>query len=943
MDPILEPARANILAALAAVAAPLIAAPALAQSGHQDEPIQFGDPADHSWSQEFFPGSTHDPDIPSFDELLGAPAGSRMARSQEIRDAFEVWAELSPRARLVDHGRTHEGRPLYHLVIARPDRLESLDAILDELALLADPRGLSEPRARELIARLPAVAWMAYSIHGDETSGADAAGPLAWHLVAGTSADVTDLLDELIVVIDPNQNPDGRERFISQVEQMAGYVTSLDHAAMQRGRWPLGRGNHYLFDMNRDWIGGVAMETRARWEAIRRYSPQLLVDGHEMGALDTFLTYPQAAAHHPQLPRTLGSWQGRLADDLAKAFDAFGWGYYTREWADAWAPFYTDAWGSMNGAIGVLYEQGSTGGAPVVRASGEVVSYREAVHGQIVASLSNLRSVAPQREAVLGDYLAARRRACEPEDSSRIFVLGPNTDHPERRDALLAVLDGQGIEHETVDGFTLTDAVDRFGQGSESLDIPAGSTVVALAQPQGRLVSAYFDFDTRMPADYLQREREDLEREGYGNLYDATAWDLGHAFDLECWWGTAPASPAEPIAIPRDDGPQRPDGPVYAWAVDGTSDAAPRFAAAALAAGLKVHLSDRDFRGAGREFARGSLLIRRHENEIHDLDARVNAVAGRTAVVIHELSTGRSPDEGPDLGGGHFTLLERPRIGLLSNAPFASDEFGHLWHHLDVRLGVSHSILDAQSFGSYDLRRFNVLILPPGGAVDSMLADHAEALTDWIRAGGTLIACGGSAADVADESLGLSDVRRHSDVLSEIPVYRAQAGHALDAGRSTVDVEVLFSGEGSVGGEALVTEAEGDDDVLGRRDRWMQRFAPAGVFLAAHVDQHHWLTAGAGPTMPVYFAGSHALVHAGDTPVRLAQGPGLRLSGLLWPEAADRLQLSAYATVERHGAGQVILFAGNPAFRGSMRGTARLFANAVVYGPGAGASTPVPR
>ncbi|QDU69565.1 M14 family zinc carboxypeptidase [Engelhardtia mirabilis] len=944
MDAIFQPSRAAIVAVLAALALTWAAPLAQAQVGTDaGRPIRFGDPAAHRWTEDFFPGSEHDPSIPSLDELLGAPAGSRMAHSAEIRAAFETWAELSPRMRLVGHGRTHEGRPLYHAIIARPDRLEQLDGILGDLGRLADPRGLTDAEASGLIERLPAVAWMAYSIHGDETSGADAAGALAWHLIAGTGPDVTGLLDELIVIVDPNQNPDGRERFISQVEQMAGYVSNLDHASMQRGRWPFGRGNHFLFDMNRDWIAGVALETRGRWEAIRKYSPQLVVDGHEMEALDTFLTYPQAAAHHPQLPGTLLAWQGRLADDLAGVFDSFGWGYYTREWADAWGPFYTDAWASLSGAVGILYEQARNGGAPVRRASGEVVPYREAVHGQVAASMANLNTVAAARVELLTDYLAARRQACAPEADARAFVLAPNAAHPERRAALLAVLDGQGIEHETVGALELENASDRFGAHSDSIEVPPGSTIVRLGQPQGRLVSAYLEFDTRMPADYIQKERADLERQGYGNIYDVTAWDLGHAFDLECWWADAPArdlaafEPA-PIVDRSSDDPS-----VFAWAVDGSSDAAPRFAAAAMARGIHVHLSDRGFTARGLAFARGSLLVRRHENELGDLGQQVNAAARASGAALVALTTGRSPDEGPDLGGGHFTLLQRPRVGLLSNEPFASDQFGHLWHHLDVRLGLDYSILDAQSFGSYDLRRFNVLILPPGYGVGGLLADHAEDLAAWVEGGGTLIACGPSAADLADEELGLSDVRRHSDVLSEIPVYRAQAEHALAAGTIEVDVEALFAGTGPVAGDELLTEADGDDEALARRDDWMQRFEPYGVFLRAAVDQHHWLTAGTGEVMPVFFEGSHALVNSGDTPVRLVAGPGLRLAGLLWPEAADRLQLSAYATVEGRGAGQVILFASNPTFRGSMRGTARLFSNAVVYGPGAGASAPVPR
>lgn len=64
----------------------------------------------------------------------------------------------------------------------------------------------------------------------------------------------------------------------------------------------------------------------------------------------------------------------------------------------------------------------------------------------------------------------------------------------------------------------------------------------------------------------------------------------------------------------------------------------------------------------------------------------------------------------------------------------------------------------------------------------------------------------------------------------------------------------------------------------------------------------------------------------------------IRMSGLVWPEAAQRIANSAYVTRERLGSGQVILFSGEPNFRGSTLGTNRLWLNAVVYGAGLGTS-----
>ena len=76
--------------------------------------------------------------------------------------------------------------------------------------------------------------------------------------------------------------------------------------------------------------------------------------------------------------------------------------------------------------------------------------------------------------------------------------------------------------------------------------------------------------------------------------------------------------------------------------------------------------------------------------------------------------------------------------------------------------------------------------------------------------------------------------------------------------------------------------------------------------------------------------------------MRLAGADGLRLSGLLWPEARERLAGSAYATVERLGHGQIIMFACDPTYRAWLAGSQRLFLNAVILGPGMGTSPPVP-
>ncbi len=943
----------------------VVALPVHAAQEPDFEPIRFGDPDELAYDVPFFGDATYDAAITTPDAVLGQRHGTRLGHHTEIVECFERWDAESPRARLVRHGTTYEGRELVHCIVTSPANHARLDAITGALGRLRDPRGLGDDDAERIVRESPAVAWLGYSIHGDELSGSDAAVALGYHLIASTDADVADLLDDVVVVIDPVMNPDGRERIVSMIEQSFGYVTNLDYASMHRGRWPYGRGNHYLFDLNRDWMAGVHPETRARWSVVLRYRPQLFVDAHEMGGLDTYLFYPQSPAHNPHLPDTLDSWQNVFAADQGAAFDERGWAYYTREWADAWAPFYSDAWGSLNGAVGILYEQASTDGQPLRRASGVVMTYRESVHHHAVSSLANLRTLRANREAILRDYLADARRNVSAEAGGRTFVLVPGRNSDRERE-LADTLLAQGVEIWRAKGsFTGRAVVTTLLEHADERSFPAGTLLVPARQPQGALVRSFLQLDPRMDEAFLLDEREELERAGSSKIYDVTAWSLPQAYDVDGAWCDDPQVERERVtSIERPDGAVVPDpngATPVAWAVDGDDDAAVRFAAHALDLALAVHVVDEPFTTAGRLFARGTLLVRVGENG-PGAGERVALAARSSGATAYASASGRSPDAGPDLGGQHFTLLRRPRIALLSNAPFSSSEYGHLWHHLDARLRVPFSTLDAQSFGSYDLRRYNVIVLPPGGA--SFVRDHAERLAEWVEAGGTLVACESSAAAVADEELGLSDVRLRRDELEELDAWRADARRELAARDVSIDLAELWDGESA----APAAEQEGadaeegddadgedgkdeeddaddddDDEIDEREDEWMRRFSPQGVILRGLVDDRAWLTAGCGAQLPVFLDGSRVLLSREPvtTAVRLAEADELRLGGLLWPEARERLALGAYATVESRGAGQVVLFASNPAFRGTFLGTARLFSNAVVLGPGAGASQPI--
>jgi hypothetical protein len=121
-------------------------------------------------------------------------------------------------------------------------------------------------------------------------------------------------------------------------------------------------------------------------------------------------------------------------------------------------------------------------------------------------------------------------------------------------------------------------------------------------------------------------------------------------------------------------------------------------------------------------------------------------------------------------------------------------------------------------------------------------------------------------------------------------------------------------------------------------------FAPHGVIVRGRLNLDHWITFGCREQLPLFADGATVLMSRQpvQTPVRLADMKHLRLSGLLWPEAAARMENSAYLTVEHVGNGQVVLFAHDPDFRAQWPGTRRLLLNAILLGPGCGASQPAP-
>src|SRR5689334_13110355 len=152
--------------------------------------------------------------VPRPDSLLGHPLGTRQTMYWEQQGVLDRMIAAAPdRVRTEVIGTTAEGKVMRLLIISSPENLRRIDAIRADLDKLADPRTTSAAEARAIAARTPAVVLLTHSIHGNEPAGFEAAMMTTYQLLASNHPEVQAILKDVVVLINPSQNPDGHERF----------------------------------------------------------------------------------------------------------------------------------------------------------------------------------------------------------------------------------------------------------------------------------------------------------------------------------------------------------------------------------------------------------------------------------------------------------------------------------------------------------------------------------------------------------------------------------------------------------------------------------------------------------------------------------------------------------------------------------------------------------
>ena len=893
-------------------------------------------------------------------KFLDFDYATRVATPEQITSALISWVNQSDRLKVIEYARSHENRPLHAVFISSPKNLNNLNSIKDNISQLADARITNDRKAKTLINELPAVAWMAYSIHGNETSGADAALGVIYHLIASKDDDILELLDNMVIIVDPIMNPDGRARFAKNLEQYRGTAPNYDDQSLiHTGDWPFGRTNHYYYDLNRDWVYLTQPETQGRVALINEWKPQILVDAHEMGAQDTFMTGPAREPINKNLDYDLIKWGNVFAKDQGNEFDRRNWRFYTGEWHEDLYPGYS-FYVSFRGTLGILYEQSRMAEDGVRRPEGTIQSYKESVHHQFVSTMINLDTLKNNSKSMYEDYWDGRKYnvSSNSKYSNRSYVILA-TDNNGRTNALAEKLKAQDIEiYKNDKPINVSNALKQNGITVSEYTIPSGSMIIPNNQPEAPLISAILEFDAEIDDEVLIEEKQKRIKNGSSIMYDTTAFNFTMMFGLPAItvpqdlkanltnWTPSP----ETIEINKD---------AVIWAVDGKDDRSVAFAARLLEQNVQVRIIDKNSTLSGHDLSRGSVAVIAMDNPTYNnLHEIIKTVATDLNISVASIESGFGPKELPDWGGRHFRLLKKPQIAILSHSGFSSYDVGVSWWSLDHHLGIRHSQLNSSLTGYGDLRRYNTIILPSG---NPDLSDYAKnMLLDWVKQGGTLIANNRSTRSIISSD-GMSSVKNLNTTFDKSKSYNIDLMREIysledniditDANANKVDTEITYPWETS---DVTYTKEQ-----LEMRDKWQSTLMPSGAIVSARADSENWLTFGAEDVVPVLYGNYPILMTGGNSSAALRIGElisnkdsetktinwsqipsgydlNVRMSGLVWPEASQRIANSAYLTREKVGKGQIILFSGEPNFRGSARGTNRLWLNAVVYGSGLG-------
>jgi hypothetical protein len=667
---------------------------------------------------DYLPAS---PNVPTPSVVLGDVAGAprKLPYAEDVHRYMRLLEKASPRVKVYSIGTTEEGREMIAVAVASEQLLAKLDENRARLSRLADPRliNLNDDEADKLVAASFPIYYITGALHSPETGSPTALMELVYRLAVDDSAYVRNIRDNVVTLITPVVEVDGRNRVVDVYNW---------HVANPNANWPplLYWGKYVAHDNNRDAIGLSLKLTR--------------------NVLNTFLSHKALVLHdlHESVPylydNTVGDgpYNAWLDPILTDEWQMIGWnnvsemtkfgmpGVFAHGNFDTWSPGYLMFIAATHNGISRLYETFGNAGADTVERTLSPNEYqrtwfrqnpplpkakwsqRNNNNYQQTALLTTLNYFSNNSKLFLKNfYLKSKRSVLKPKNEGPVAYVFPGDDpRPGGQAELLRNIQAQGAEvHRTTAPFTISIAKKKPAVASpspapspspspkpETRTFPAGTYVVRMDQPYSRIVDAILDYQFWSPND-PQTE-----------VFDDTGWTMGELGNVQVVRVTDEKALSAPMEMVTREvkatGAVNGTGSVYL--VNHNADNA----LVTLRYQLKdatVDAAEESFQAAGRKFNRGSFIITKValpelRQAAADLGLQVYATATAPTVKTHPLRA--------------------PRIALMHTWLSTQDEG---WWRLALdQMGVPYSYISTQDVAKDDdLReKYDVIIFAPVGA-----------------------------------------------------------------------------------------------------------------------------------------------------------------------------------------------------------------------------------
>ena len=613
---------------------------------------------------DYLPAS---PDVPTPKAVLGDVSGApgKLPYAEDVYKYMRMLERASPRrVKVYSIGTTEEGREMIAVAVGSEQLLSKLEENRARLTKLADPRTINfdDAEADRLVGASFPVYYITGTIHSPETGAPTALMELAYRLVVDNSPYVKFIRDNVLTLITPVVEVDGRNRMVDVYNW---------HLAHPNENWPgLVYWGHYVaHDNNRDAIGLSLKLTRNIMNTYLSWKPQMLHDLHESVPYlydNTIGDGPYNAWVDPILT---DEWQ-MIGWNNVSEMTKFGMpGVFAHGNFDTWSPGYLMFIAATHNSISRLYETFGNGGADTLERTLSPSEYQRTWYRQNPplpkAKWSQRNNNNYEQSALLTSlyyfgnnsklflknfYLKSKRSIDKPKNEGpAAYVLPGDEVRPGNQAELLRTLQAQGVEiSRSIAPFTVS-LKKKAGSGTsprpsaspspaaktEERTFPAGSYIVRMDQPYSRIADALLDYQYWAPNDPQT------------DIYDDTAWTMGELANVEVVRvvdGKVLTAPMERVTGDvRSAGGVENAGSVFL--VNHNADNALVTFRYRLK-DVEMDAAEEPFDAAGRKFNRGSFIIRRANGDelrrvANELGVQVYAVNDAPTVKSHPIRTAR--------------------------------------------------------------------------------------------------------------------------------------------------------------------------------------------------------------------------------------------------------------------------------------------------------------